>query len=79
MQEWSLIAGAMDLDGLVLAETRMPEPGPGEICVRVSSASLNYRERLALTDPAGWRKDKAIIHVADVAGEFDAVGPGVET
>lgn len=77
MRRWTLKAGATDLEGLVLGEAPTPEPGMGQVRVRVQAASLNYRDHLVLTDPKTWRTDKEIIAAADSAGEIDAIGPGV--
>ncbi|HEY2223919.1 zinc-binding dehydrogenase [Actinomycetospora sp.] len=67
-----------------------PEPGPGEVRIRVRAAALNNtdiwtREGAygAPDDPDavhGWRREAFTfprIQGADVAGEIDAVGPGV--
>jgi NADPH:quinone reductase-like Zn-dependent oxidoreductase len=67
-----------------------PEPGPGEVRIRVRAAALNNtdiwtREGAygADDDPEarnGWRREAFTfprIQGADVAGEIDAVGPGV--
>jgi NADPH:quinone reductase-like Zn-dependent oxidoreductase len=60
------------LDGLTLVERAEPEPGPGQVLVRVRATSLNYRDLLIAR-----RSQQAIIPLSDGAGEVVAVGPGV--
>jgi NADPH:quinone reductase-like Zn-dependent oxidoreductase len=66
--------------GLALNEVPLPEPGPGELRIRVHHAGLN---------PVDWKtRDgqlRAVLHYRlpqtmgnEVAGEVDALGPGVQ-
>jgi NADPH2:quinone reductase len=69
-------------DAIELIETRVPEPGPGQVRIAVAAAAVNPVDvataggavvQLGLTAPRerfglGW----------DVAGTVDAVGPGVD-
>ena len=34
------------IENLVLAEVEQPEPGPGEVLIKVHAASINYRDFL---------------------------------
>ena len=79
LRRWILKAGATDLDGLVMHDVPLPEPGPGEVRVRVHAASLNYRDQLVLKDATGRLRmpGRDLVPVADGAGEVDAVGSGV--
>lgn len=78
MKRWILKSGATTLDGLVLEDVAKPEPGRGEVRVRIRAVSLNYRDQLALSNAGGnWRLDRDLIPVADGTGEIDAVGEGV--
>jgi NADPH:quinone reductase-like Zn-dependent oxidoreductase len=76
MKRWILKAGAYDLGGLVQEELAKPEPGPGQVRVRLHAASLNYRDHLVVTTPL-WRSEVDLVPVADGAGVVDAVGEGV--
>ncbi len=59
------------------AEVPVPQPGPGQILVRVEAASLNYRD-LMLTDNAyGWTPPLPFVPGSDLAGTVLAVGEGV--
>ncbi|NYT43959.1 NAD(P)-dependent alcohol dehydrogenase [Alcaligenaceae bacterium] len=67
-------------DGLSLTlndKRAQPEPGHGEVLIRVHAVSLNFRD-LLIADGSYGRGTKAdVIPVSDGAGEVSAVGPGV--
>ncbi len=52
-----------------------PDPGPGELRVRLHASSLNYHDYGVVTRD-GW-PDDGRIPMSDGAGEVDATGPGV--
>lgn len=53
-----------------------PEPGPGEVCVRLRAATLNYID-VAVATGAFPVPAFPLVPVADGAGEVAALGPGV--
>ncbi|MGJ5181798.1 zinc-dependent alcohol dehydrogenase family protein [Bradyrhizobium oligotrophicum] len=61
---------------LVRADVRKPEPGHGEVRIRVEAASLNYRD-LMILDRAGQGGFDGRVPLSDGAGVIDAVGPDV--
>ena len=68
---------ATGLDGLVLNRERPdPQPGHGQIVVRVRAAALNYRDQGVIRGIYGYTKFP-VIPLSDGAGEVAAVGPGV--
>ena len=80
MRRWMLRAGVTDVDGMILEEVAMPEPGPGEVRIRIHAVSLNYRDQFVLTEhvPTTWRTPgRDLVPVSDGAGEIDALGDGV--
>jgi NADPH:quinone reductase-like Zn-dependent oxidoreductase len=74
MKRWQLWqAGRGNLE---LADVAIPSPGPGEVLVRVSAVSLNYREKLFL-DGAGYANAPGpYVPTSDMAGEVVATGAG---
>ncbi|GIH15224.1 NAD(P)-dependent alcohol dehydrogenase [Rugosimonospora africana] len=71
-------------DVLALREVSRPEPGEGQVLVRVRAATLNARDwHLMRGDPylarlgMGLRRPKLRGRGSDFAGEVDTVGPGV--
>jgi NADPH:quinone reductase-like Zn-dependent oxidoreductase len=65
-------------DGLrpVVSELPLPEPGAGQVRVRLQTASLNYRDLLSLMD--GGDHWNGCIPLSDGAGVIEAVGEGVD-
>lgn len=64
-------------DVLRLVELPIPDPGPGEVRIRVRAASLNH---LDLWVRRGLPIEITMPHIggSDMAGEVDAMGPGVD-
>lgn len=59
-------------------ERPIPEPGPGQVLVRLQAASLNYRDlAVASGSYAGEGMDRDLIPLSDGAGTVEAVGEGV--
>ncbi len=70
---------AKGIDGLQLDELPRPEPGPGEVRIKVRAVSLNYRDLLVINGAYSKNLPLPLIPCSDGAGEVDAVGPGVAT
>ncbi len=65
-------------DNIVPAERPDPEPGPGEVLLRMRAASLNYRDVVMANRGYGRRSGTLpLVTVSDGAGEVIAVGQGV--
>jgi NADPH:quinone reductase-like Zn-dependent oxidoreductase len=65
------------LDGLALNSSRPePQPGHGQILVRMRAAALNYRDQGVIKGVYGYTKFP-VIPLSDGAGEITAIGPGV--
>src|SRR5215472_13883755 len=73
MKAWQL--SGFGLDNLVLNDVPKPEPGPGEVLVRVSAVSLNYRDKLLYDGNYNPHLEFPITQVADAVGEVVALGP----
>ncbi len=65
-------------DGLHLDTVPTPEPGAGQVLVRVRAASLNYRDLLVAKGLYNPKLPLPIVPLSDAAGEVVAVGSGVE-
>ncbi len=76
MKAWEIVS-AGGIDALHLADRTSPQPGPGEVKVRITASSLNYRDLVTVEDPEGRRLPYPRIPNSDGAGEVVAVGDGV--
>ncbi|MEZ5908363.1 MAG: NAD(P)-dependent alcohol dehydrogenase [Hyphomicrobiaceae bacterium] len=76
MRAWQMVSGG-GIDSLSLVEMASPQPGPGEIMVRVRASSLNYRDLSTVKDPIGRGLALPMSPNSDAAGDVVAVGAGV--
>ena len=65
-----------NLNGLVIVDRPYPDPGPGQIVVKVRAVSLNYRDLLVANGMYG-KVALPLVPVSDGAGEVMVVGDGV--
>ncbi|HYD38961.1 MAG TPA: NADPH:quinone oxidoreductase family protein [Allosphingosinicella sp.] len=63
---------------LELAELPDPEPGQGQLLVRVRACAINYPDVLIIEDKYQFRPPRPFAPGGEVAGTVDAVGEGVE-
>ena len=78
MKLYELLKGSTSLDSLKMTERDRPEPGPGQVLVRVKATSLNYRDQAVVTGHYfGGVLQRNTIPLSDGAGEVEAVGPNV--
>lgn len=71
----SVTPGGTEL--LELRKLPVPEPGPGEVRVRVRAVGVNYPDVLIIEDRYQFRPERPFSPGAEIAGEIDALGPGV--
>jgi len=72
------LTGQTGLDSWRQAERPTPEPGRGQVLVRLHAASLNYRDVLIVNDQYPFAVNpERLIPVSDGAGEIVALGDGV--
>lgn len=76
MRGWQIVS-PNGIDALELSERRSPEPGPGEVKVRIRASSINYRDLGTVRDPVSRKLPYPRIPNSDGAGEIISVGPGV--
>ena len=63
------------LAGLSCHEEAIPQPGAGEVLVRIAAASINYRDLGILA--GAYPNPPGVIPLSDGAGIVEATGPGV--
>jgi NADPH:quinone reductase-like Zn-dependent oxidoreductase len=69
--------GPTGIDGLRIVERPIPQPGRGEVLVRIRAATLNYRDLLTIKGGYGSRQKFPLVPLSDAAGLVDAPGPDV--
>jgi len=78
MKAWQIVSDG-GIDALNLADVAVPEPGPGEVRVRMAASSLNFRDLMTVKDPVARNLPYPRIPNSDGAGTVTAVGDGVTT
>jgi NADPH:quinone reductase-like Zn-dependent oxidoreductase len=66
------------LAGLKLVDKPIPQPGIGQVLVRIRAVTLNYRDLLTVKGGYGSRQKLPLIPLSDGAGVVEAVGPMVQ-
>ena len=73
------IQGAGGIDALAISERFEPDPGPGQVKVKIHASSINYRDLLMIEDPLSRGLELPRIPNSDAAGEIVAIGSGVNS
>jgi len=64
-------------DDLVLTDIAEPEPGPGDVLVRIKAAALNFFDTLIIAGKYQHKPPFPFSPAAEFAGEVESVGPDV--
>ncbi|MGA2218541.1 MAG: NAD(P)-dependent alcohol dehydrogenase [Terracidiphilus sp.] len=75
MLAWQV--SSFGVDSLEFVERPTPQPGPGEVLVKMRAISLNYRDLLIVKGHYNPKLKLPRIPCSDGAGEVEAVGAGV--
>lgn len=75
MHVWQI--SSFGIDSLEFVERPDPEPGPGQVLVRVHAISINFRDLMMVKGVYNPKLRLPRIPCSDGAGEVVAVGPGV--
>lgn len=71
------IRESFGLENLVAVERPTPEPGHGQVRLRMAAVSLNYRDLLMVRGHYDPKQPLPLVPCSDGVGVVDAVGPGV--
>ena len=74
MRCWTM--DAIGRDRLTLTSAPVPRPQAGEILVKVSAVSLNFRDKLVIETGMGLPLQFPFVPASDMAGVVEAVGSG---
>ncbi|MDF1791327.1 MAG: NAD(P)-dependent alcohol dehydrogenase [Thalassobaculaceae bacterium] len=76
MKAWQIVSDG-GIDALTLADVATPEPGPGEVRVKIAASSVNFRDLMTVKDPKARNLPYPRVPNSDGAGTITAVGSGV--
>ena len=65
------------IENLKLVDRDLPQPGPGEVLVRLKAASLNYRDYMVVKGLYNPKLKRPMVPLSDGAGVVEAIGPRV--
>ncbi len=71
------IQDAYGIENLKPLERAEPDPGPGQIRLRMTAASLNFRDLLIVQNAYGGNFNLPLVPLSDGCGVVEAVGDGV--
>ena len=66
-----------DLTGVEVSEVATPDPGPGEVRIRVKATSVNYPDLLLCQGNYQLKLEPPFTPGMDISGVIDALGEGV--
>lgn len=69
--------GHSGLDSVIVGERPKPEPGPGDVLIKVAAAAINRVDLYMANDGSGFRHELPLIMGVDGAGVIEAVGSNV--
>lgn len=75
MKRWEMTGYGRE--ALRLKEVERPQPGPGEVLVKVGAASLNYRDMLIIENGMGMPLTFPLVPGSDLSGTVAGLGAGV--
>lgn len=79
MKKYQLLAGSTDMSSLKLVECDVPEPGDGQVLIKIHATSLNYRDHAVVTGKYfGGVLQRDTVPLSDGAGEVAAIGANVD-
>ncbi len=73
-----VVEGQEGPQSLVCQDVEQPQPGPGQVLVRMYAHALNYRDLVILAGGYPHNDTRPVRPVSDGAGEVVAVGAGVD-
>lgn len=71
------LQGPDGIEGMALVEKPIPTPGPREVLVRMTAATINYRDLLTVKGGYGSRQKFPLVPLSDGAGVVEDIGANV--
>ena len=79
MRAWQILRPGEPLEALAQVEVALPEPGPGELRIRVEAAGLGLPDVLMCRERYGFRPELPFTPGQEVVGVVTAAGAGATT
>jgi len=76
MKAWEIVSEG-GIDALELNDRPVPDPGHGQVLVKIGASSINYRDLSTVLAPAARNLPYPTVPNSDCAGEVVSLGPGV--
>ena len=78
MMKQATVASGKGIETIVIGETAIPEPGPGEALIRIKAATLNFRDTIVAKGLIpGLGKEPEVVPLSCCAAEVVGIGDGV--
>lgn len=65
------------IENISLVNVPVPTPGPGEVLVKITALSLNYRDLMVINGIGSWKPSSRVVPISDAVGTIVGVGVGV--
>ena len=79
MMKQAVVRSGHGIDTIAIRSVPVPRPGPGEVLVRITAATLNYRDLIVAKGLIpGLGKEPEVIPLSCAAGRVEAIGDGVD-
>ncbi|MBP2216963.1 NAD(P)-dependent alcohol dehydrogenase [Arthrobacter sp. CAN_C5] len=76
MTAWT--TGGDGIENLAASRVPVPQPGRGEVLVKITALSVNYRDLMVINGMDGWKPARQVVPVSDAVGTVVGVGEGVD-
>ncbi len=76
MTAWT--TGGDGIDNLAASRVPVPRPGRGEVLVKITALSVNYRDLMVINGMDGWKPTGRVVPVSDAVGTVVGLGDGVD-
>ena len=68
---------AEDIGSVELQQIELPEPGPGQVRVRLKACAVNFPDLLMIQGKYQFKPPLPFAPGGEAAGDIEAIGPGV--
>lgn len=66
------------IENMSTVRVPVPQPGRGEVLVKIAALSLNYRDLMVIKGVGNWKPTSRVVPLSDAVGTVVGVGEGVD-